>query len=240
LLRPAETQFLVIPSCRLVQYEFVVMRSASKFFLPLLLAPVFLTGSAHAVSCLANDLPSCNLVDGNVQYSNFSFSGGFTPTGNDIFSLLGFGDASGSLAFNLVPNGRNAVNSSFTYTVTLLPTPLFKYTFLGANVGANGNIISGGTIASSLSATGLSATSFTRTGNDTATVGGTFVPNLTSRTFTQTFSIDPAGNDAARLFTVSNDWNTKSSPVPGPLPLLGAVTAFSLSRKLRSRIRSAG
>jgi hypothetical protein len=215
------------------------MRSVSKFFLPLLLAPAFLTGTAHARSCLANDLASCNLIDGNVRFSDFSFSGGFTPTANDSFSLLGFGDASGSLAFNLVPGGRNAVNASFTYTVTLLPSPLFVHTFVDANVGANGDIASGVTIASNLSATGLSTTSFTKTGNDTTAVKGTFIPNLTARTFTQTFSIDPAGNNDARLFTVSNDWSTKSSPVPGPLPLLGAATAFGLSRKLRSRIRSA-
>jgi hypothetical protein len=193
---------------------------------------------AHALLCFANNLSGCDLTDGRVQYSNFSFSPGFIPSATDAFSLLGFADGSGSLAFNLVAP-RNSVNASFTYTVTLLPDPLFTYTFDQAQVDANSNILGGGTVSTDLTATGLSATTYTRTGNNTSTSTGTFSPNLTSRTFTQNFSIVPAGNAAARLNTVSNQWSTKSLPVPGPLPLLGAATAFGLSRKLRSRIRSA-
>jgi hypothetical protein len=221
-------------------YEFSVMRSVSKFFLPLLLAPAILTGAAHARTCNANNLANCNLTDGKVQYSNFSFSPGFIPNANDSFSLLGFADGSGSMAFNLDP-GRNEVNASFTYTVTLLQGPQFTHAFRRANVGASGeNIGAGVTIDTTLNASGLTQASYTRTGNTETAVEGVFGPGITSRTFTQSFSIVPAGNNDARLFTVSNDWNTNSEPIPGPLPLLGAVTAFGLSRKLRRRIRSAG
>jgi hypothetical protein len=215
------------------------MRITFKSVLPLLLAPAFFTGTAHAVSCNANNLASCTVVDGQVQYSNFSFSGGFTPNPLDNFSLLGFGDGSGSVAFNFDPR-RNSVTGSFTYTVTLLPTPLFNYSFAAAQVDANATIVGGGTVTTALTTTGLSPTTYTRTGTTTTAVSGTFAPNLTSRTFTQTFSINPSGNVNARLNTVSNDWTAKGSPVPGPLPVLGAATAFSLSRKLRCRIRSAG
>jgi hypothetical protein len=216
------------------------MRSVSKFFLPLLLAPAFLTGTAHARTCNANTLANCNLTDGKVQYSNFSFSPGFTPNANDSFSLLGFADGSGSMAFNFEP-GRNEVNASFTYTVTLLQGPQFTHAFRRANVGASGdNIGVGVTVSTTLNASGLTQASYTKTGNIETAVEGVFDPRITSRTFTQAFSIVPSGNVNAMLFTVSNDWNTNSEPIPGPLPFLGAVTAFSLSRKLRSRIRSAG
>ena len=230
-------------SCKLVEYEFFVMRSVSKFFLPLLLAPAFLTGTAHARTCNANTLANCNLTDGKVVYSNFSFSAGFTPNANDSFSLLGFADGSGSMAFNFDP-GRNEVNASFTYTVTLLQGPQFTHAFRQANVGVSSQDIGAtGTVATTLNASGLSQASYTRTGDNEDNgidVTGVFNPGISSRTFTQSFSIVPSGNVNAMLFTVSNDWNTNSEPIPSPLPLLGAVTAFSLSRKLRRRIRSAG
>jgi hypothetical protein len=214
------------------------MRSVSKFFLPLLLAPAFLTGTAHARVCNANTLTSCNVTIGQVEYSNFSFSAGFTPNANDSFSLLGYADGSGSIAFDLDP-GRNEVNASFTYTVTLLQGPQFTHTFHEVNVVADGDIVAGGTVATALNTSGLSQASYTKTGNIETAVIGVFNPGITSRTFTQSFSIVPSNNLNAELFTVSNDWNTNSEPIPGPLPLLGAVTAFSLSRKLRRRIRSA-
>ena len=220
------------------------MRSISKFFLPLLLAPAFLTGTAHARVCFANALATCNLTDGRVQYSNFSFSEGFTANPGDSFSLLGYADASGSVAFDFVYPGRNEVNASFTYTVTLLQGPQFTHTFRQTSVGVSSEDLgASSTVATTLNASGLSQASYTRTGDDQANgigVIGVFNPGITSRIFTQSFSIVPLGNVNAKLFTVSNDWNTNSEPIPGPLPLLGAVTAFSLSRKLRRRIRSAG
>lgn len=222
------------------------MRSVSKFLLPLFLAPAFLTGTAHARICNANSLGDCNTDVGSVQFSNFSFSPGFTPSANDSFSLTGYEDGSGAIAFELNPK-RNEVNASFTYTVTLLQGPQFTHTFDRVNVGADTeNMVdvnnNAATVAATLSTTsGLSQASYTKIGNNAATsFTGVFSPGITSRTFTQSFSIVPSGNVNARLVTVSNDWHTNSAPIPGPLPLLGAVTAFGLSRKLRRRIRSAG
>jgi len=215
------------------------MRSAAKFSLLLLLAPAFLPGSAHALITCTAPLNSCSGTDNNVIFSNFSFSG-YTPNPSDTISLSGNPDGSGAVIMVFNPFRNTPTVGSFTYTATLIPTPLFIYTFKTADVDSSSTLSSGRTVTTSLNSSGLSpAASYSKTGSTTSPqVTGIFLPRLTSQTFTQNFNLNPAPTDF--VITVNHNWTTKGLPLPGPLPLLGAVTAFGLSRKLRRRIRSAG
>jgi len=214
------------------------MRSAAKFHLPLLLAPAFLPGSAHALITCSAPLNSCSGTDNNVIFSNFSFSG-FTPNPSDTISLSGNPDGSGTVILLFNPFRNTPTVGSFTYTATLIPTPLFIFSFKNANVDSASTLSPGRTVTTSLYSSGLSTpASYSKTGGVTSPqVTGIFLPQLTSQTFTQVFNLNPAPTDF--VITVTNNWTTNSSPVPSPLPLLGAATAFGRSRKLRRRIRSA-
>jgi hypothetical protein len=221
------------------------MHSAAKLLLPLLLAPAFLSGPAHAeIICSAVSLSSCNVTENRVKFSNFSFSPTFTPNAGDTFSLIGNANAGAIVTLNFNPQ-RNlaAVGASFTYTATLLPTSFFKYTFNTASSSTSAPFVND---PASFVTTSLTSPQLPLSPTRSQT-GGTpsasnqfspFQPNLTTQTFTQTFIIDALSGDVVAL--VQGSWTAKANPVPGPLPLLGAATAFGLSRKLRRRIRSAG
>ena len=216
------------------------MRSAAKFFLPLLLAPACLSGPAQAATCQASALATCNLIENNVQFSNFSFTG-YNPSNDDEFELSGFSNGAGIVTLNFKPERFTATVGSFTYTVTLLPTPLFYYTFNAASASANAPFLNdGSTVTTSLASSGLLVSAlYTKTGQTAGSNLVAFNPQLRSQIFTQSFNINPA-SPPDRVTAVSGLWNARANPVPGPLPLLGAATAFGLSRKLRCRIRSAG
>jgi len=220
------------------------MHSAAKFLLPLLLAPAFLPESAHAntITCTA-PFNTCGGTDDSVIFSNFSFSPGFTILPDDRIRLIGNPDGSGSVTYLFDPfRDTSTVGSnvgSFTYTATLIPAgPAAIRTFVEAKVDSASNLSGLGTVTSSLSSSGLSpSAAYSKTGGVTAPqVIGIFQPYITSQTFTQSFDLNLNVGD--NVITVTHNWTAKVE-VPGPLPLLGAATAFGLSRKLRSRIRSA-
>ncbi|MCP9901395.1 hypothetical protein KBZ12_06520 [Cyanobium sp. Cruz CV13-4-11] len=220
------------------------MRANFKFFLPLLLTPACLSGSAHAATCFFSNLSACNVTENGVQFSGFTFTG-FTPGLSDSLQIAGFSNRGGevNLLFNPSRANQISLNASINYTVTLIPTPLFNYTFDEAFTGGGVNSFSGTNAATvTLSAPGLtSPATFTRTGSFASATTGSFQPQLTSQTFTQSFTFNPTTLSAS-LNAVVGSWTASANPVPGvpgPLPLLGAATAFGLSRKLRSRIRSA-
>jgi hypothetical protein len=219
------------------------MRISFKFFLPLLLAPACLDGSVQAATIICtNPLTSCGGTVGNVTYSNFMFSPGFVLPG-DTITLDGNSDATGAIGYTFSPDRTASTSGSFTYTVTLNPSPLFKYTFdqIAANSDNNLGFSNSNILLTNVNSAGLpAAATYSKMGSSgPAIVPQTFSPNLTSQTFTQSFDFTRVSEGAILMRSVSNSWSTKSSPVPGPLPLLGAATAFGLSRKLRSRIRSA-
>ena len=215
------------------------MHSAAKFLLPLLLAPAFLPESAHALITCSAPLNSCSGTDNNVIFSNFSFSG-YTPGPSDTIILNGELGGSGSVRLRFNPPLNTSTAGSFTYTATLIPVgPAAIRAFNDANAVIASSLSPGRTVTTTLSSSGLSpAASYSQTGSAPATpMTGLFLEDLTSQTFKQTFNLDPALAD--EVYNVSHQW-TARVVVPGPLPLLGAATAFGLSRKLRRRIRSAG
>ena len=220
------------------------MRPPAKFFLPFLLAPALWAGAAHAtvqtcsLSSLAGNPNACNYTLGGIVFSGFSISN-YTPNvgANDQFELVygeGANVGDGEVRLNFDPDRNNSVSpaASFSYTITL---PSFRAFQMGeVNLDArNGPNPPTPNATTTFSSSGLPA--ITSSGGS---VTADFQPNLTTQTFTQTFAfVSNDGSDQLRF--VRGGWTTYQT-VPGPLPLLGAATAFGLSRKLRSRIRSAG
>lgn len=223
------------------------MRPPLKFFVPLLLAPALWSGSAHAAtgSCLLSNLSGCNLNLDGVIFSNFSFTG-FTAGASDSFALEGntsgdtaTGNRNGNVAIVFSPPRNSAIsNGSFTYTVTLTPNATSVRAFNVATV--SGNTVTtenGGSFTTEKTSSGLPVpATYQETNGSGILEPATFNRTLTSQTFTQNFTFNPTSPDS--LTRVRGTWSTFAA-TPGPLPLLGAATAFGLSRKIRSRIRSA-
>ena len=224
------------------------MRTSFKLFAPLLLAPAFLSGPAHALTCSLSSLASCDQSQNGVQFSNFTFSG-FTAAAGDTFEFTGSLTGNSRVSVNFNPGRKTIATGSFGYTATLIPTPLFRYTFNTASVSSDSDFSSSptppaagpySTLTTSLTSSGLPlAPTLTLTGSSTTNTNqnASFNPSLSTQTFTQNFSINALGTD--ETLQITGRFTAKANPVPGPLPLLGAATTFGLSRKLRSRIRSA-
>jgi hypothetical protein len=217
------------------------MRYSVKFLLPLLLAPTLIASPAHSGSCLLSNLPACNITENNIQFSNFSFTG-FTANADDRFTFTANsnGNRGGTVALQFDPVRDSSVAGSFSYTATLLPSPLYNYTFQDITPGAQATFFEpGSTLSSSVASSGLIGTAtLSKAGTgSTSTTPASFQPQLTSQIFTQSFNLVSVNSD--NLASIGASWRARANPVPGPLPLLGAATAFGLSRKLRSRIRSA-
>jgi len=64
----------------------------------------------------------------------------------------------------------------------------------------------------------------------------TYNPKLITDNYTGTFKV--TGGSIASLTGVVASQPIPPGPVPGPLPLLGAVAGFSISRKIRNRLKS--
>ena len=85
-------------------------------------------------------------------------------------------------------------------------------------------------------ATGPAAATFTP---PLQAAGGiaTYSPKLTNDDFTGTLKVT-GGTIASLTGVVASQPIPATSSVPGPLPLLGAVAGFSISRKIRNRLKS--
>lgn len=220
------------------------MRLPVKFLLPLLLAPGLLSaGSAHAATsqCFLTNLASCNQTFDGVTFSNFSFSG-FTPSATDIFKLVtdNATSRSGTVFLDFEPNlvrptSPAITNGAFTYTITLSPNASGARAFNNMQAVYDATQDPPGSAGStSITSSGLPSPATSNNGSGAAVA---LNRSLTAQTFTQTFTFDPP-NENDILLELRGRWTTIAS-TPGPLPLLGAATAFGLSRKIRSRIRFA-
>ena len=220
------------------------MRLPVKFLLPLLLAPGLLSaGSAHAGESQCNliNLASCNQTFDGVTFSNFSFSG-FTPSATDVFRLVtdNATSRSGTVILDFVPNlvrptNPAITNGVFTYTIALSPNASGARAFNNMQAVYDATQDGPGSAGStSITSSGLPSPATSNNGSGTAV---SLNRSLTVQTFTQTFTFNPS-NETDILLELRGRWTTTAS-TPGPLPLLGAATAFGLSRKIRSRIRSA-
>lgn len=184
---------------------------------------------------------TCGGTLGDKTFSGFSFSG-FTPRADDSFSVTWDTITDiyqVQLVFEPTIAGAIPSGSSFTYTAAITPAGLAAgntFAFAAANLtGGTGVIPPLGTITTTVTSPQLVAnavaSSIAPPGNPGPVIA--FLPNVTSATFTQSVvTTAPSTLSSLGLQFIQQG----GQQVPGPLPLLGAATAFAYSRKLRSRI----
>lgn len=186
-----------------------------------LLAP---SASKAVLNCTFGDTSTCGSPESNLLFSNFAYSGDgveasdliqVSKTGpGETYAIainaggVGQFDGGANISYKLTPlNGYKLGVAAVSSTVNILNSPVFSFTYNASNLPAT--LITAGAVAGPLSFTApLTATDILLTWNNgTSTASGT------------------------SLFVTLE----APTPVPGPLPLLGAASAFGFARKLRTR-----
>lgn len=193
------------------------------------LLSVLAPSSAKAVlNCTFGSTAGCtSSPESNLQFSNFSFSGAGVESADAIqISKTGPGE-SYTIALNAAGGGQFDADANITYkltplngyklklygassTVNVLDSPLFSFVYNGSNLPST----------------------LTTTGNTVGPVN--FSSPLTSSDIVLTWN-NGASTASGTSFFVSLE---APSTVPGPLPLLGAASAFGFARKLRKRTQA--
>lgn len=189
-------------------------------------------GDSAARTCFLSNPSSCDQIIGDLSFSNFTFSG-FTAEPSDFFDVSSNDGISATVTLNFVPLQTVSTTGTFGYTVDLLN----GRTFANAQAFITGSTLGGASYSTAFSSSGLSVSATARNGDSPGT-DRAFTPLLTSQAFTQNFAFNRSAS--GNLSTVGASFDTNdTNPVPGPLPILGAVAAFGFSRKLRKRIKQA-
>jgi hypothetical protein len=180
------------------------------------------------LNCTFGNTSACtSSAESNLQLTNFSFSGGGAESADTIqiqkvgpgevytiaFNAANQGqfDTQANLNFSIAPiNGFNLSTAQASSTVQGLVSPPFAFNYTSSNLP-----------------------SFSTSGNLTS------VYNFSSPLTSSNILIDwnSAYTASGTTLTISLQ---KAPSVPGPLPILGAASAFGFARKLRQRTRPAG
>jgi hypothetical protein len=194
------------------------------------LLPLLAPGNAKAVlNCTFGNTGACTgTPEGNLQFSNFSFSGNgaegvdsiqISQTGpGEIYTIafnaggIGQFDTDATLNFTITPiNGYTLGSGGASSTVNTFDNPLFNFVYTSSNLPT-----------------------LTTAGNTLAPVPFT-APN-TSSNIVLSWNNPNATASGTSLFVSLQQ--QPPATVPGPLPLLGAASAFGFARKLRNRTRT--
>jgi len=189
----------------------------------------FLLSNATGMSCTIGDK----------TYSNFSYTGfaSSDPAQNVVnMSESGAGALQHTIGMQNT-SGWTSASNTFSYTISIASgsNKLHQWAATGSS-----SIIGSG-FNSTVTATNSSPSPNPNAAvNAFSTVGtpSTFTDGTTSSDFVNTFNVT---NNAFTSFdnSVIQKDPTSTTPTPGPLPLLGAGAAFSLSRRIRNRIKLA-
>ena len=151
--------------------------------------------------------------------------------------------------FNLTVNGVSPISqSNANSTPTIAGATLTPYVPGSgtANITSTAktfmwNVFNGGTLSVAPNGPWYSSTVSLASLSD-------FVAPVASGSLTEGVFSDPntlPGDNSTFLIssllsdtTLTYDWSLPTSPVPGPLPLLGAASAFGFSRRIRNRIKA--
>jgi hypothetical protein len=178
-----------------------------------------------ALSCTFSGFVGCEgQTEGNLKFSNFQVISGGTN----------IDDGSDAITINALSNNRVQLFASFTN---------------GAGpLGGSGSFRFQADTVGSFILNTFRADS-TRTGPD-ATVTDTVTNLSTSPVDASSLTSAISYNSGAKTTLVTIAWSTSGdlinstqttfqlTPVPSPLPLLGAASAFGVSRRLRQRIKA--
>ena len=194
------------------------------------LLPLLAPGNAKAVlNCTFGNTGACTgTPEGNLQFSNFSFSGNgaegvdsiqISQTGpGEIYTIafnaggIGQFDTDATLNFTITPiNGYTLGSGGASSTVNTFDNPLFNFVYTSSNLPT-----------------------LTTAGNTIPPVPFT-APN-TSSNIVLSWNNPNATASGTSLFVSLQQ--QPPATVPGPLPLLGAASAFGFARKLRNHTRT--
>lgn len=175
------------------------------------------------------------------------FTGGTTLAGA-TFTGTSVGGGTGDFTFAAPAANTYTANLNFNPGFNTAGVPQeFKYTL----VTTNGNtwtqagltsqmqaLFQGGSFSKQVCSTGFgtgTCQTFTSTDTGTSAQPSALVGFGTQLFVTDTYT-STASSPSGQITGITNTF--MSTPVPGPLPLLGAGAAFGFSRKLRRRIKS--
>jgi hypothetical protein len=202
-------------------------------------ASLFLaTGSpAKAALCLDGTLTAVQTAGSCTDAVGFTFAltsfSGFS--GADIFSFQSAGNN-----FSYSVQGAGAWSTSgltLNYTATA-PTGK-QFNFYTSNLSSSNNppLDAGNyTVASATQPSAISTFAPPLQANGGLKI---YSPKITTDIFTGTLNVTGGTISSVTGVVASQIIPPPTSSVPGPLPLLGAVAAFSFSRKMRNRIKAA-
>jgi hypothetical protein len=198
-------------------------------------ASALYAGNAQAVQCTFGNLSACNTTVGNVTFSDFTRTnpGSDGADANDTINVL-----------NPVGN-IYTISPSFQSTGGILGGPIalsglsFKATTASGysllNMKSNSDVVNSFGLNSIYFDTtaDVMATSLYTTGNQAGP--NPFDTNSTAANILTNWYLDTPA-DAANGYSLTI--TIQQTPVPGPLPVMGAASAFCFSRKLRRRIKA--
>ena len=194
------------------------------------LLPLLAPGDAKAVlNCTFGNTGACTgSPEGNLQFSNFSFSGnGAEGVDNIQISQTGPGEIY-TVAFNAGGVGQFDMDATLNFTITPI----------------NGYILDAGGASSTVNTFDSPLFSFVYTSDNLPTLttnGNTIAPVPFTAPKSSSNVVLSWNNPAATASGTSFFVRLQQQPpatVPGPLPLLGAASAFGFARKMRNRTRT--
>lgn len=190
-----------------------------------LLAP----GASKAVlNCTFGNTSTCASPEGNLVFSNFSFSGGGAEGVDNIqISQTGPGEIY-TIAFNAAGGGQFDTDATLNFTIT----PINGYALSAAGASSTVNTFDNPLFSFVYNASNLPT--LTTSGNTISPVP--FSAPTSSSNIVLSWNNPNATASGTSLFVSLQQ--QPPATVPGPLPLLGAASAFGFARKMRSRTRT--
>jgi hypothetical protein len=202
---------------------------AAGFVATTLLATTFHAGSAQA--CTFGTLSSCSISVGALKFDNFNYSG-VQPENDDTITVSVLPGPKYTFQASFSPGGQGFVqgDGTLTFAVTAV-SPGYTLSTVAAGSNTSNSTTPYYTVTNTL--TGIASPLVSLGGASVSAVSFITPPSSTSVSIAW---VQGGVNNA--LLNTSLDFvtNPPAIPVPGPLPLFGAATAFGFSRRLRRRV----
>jgi hypothetical protein len=185
-------------------------------------------GASKAVlNCTFGNTSACSSPEDNLLFSDFSFTGdGAEGVDNIQISKTGPGEIY-TIAFNAAGGGQFDTDAKLKFKIT----PLNGYILSAAGASSTVNTFDDPLFSFVYSANNL--TQITTSGNTVSPVSF-----LSPKTYSDIFLEWDNPNATASGTSLFVSLQKQGPNVPGPLPLLGAASAFGFARKLRNRTRT--
>jgi len=193
------------------------------------LLPLLAPGNAKAVlNCTFGNTGGCTgSPESNLQFSDFSFSGTGAENADSIqIQKVGPGETY-TIAFNAENAGQFDTTASLSFKIS----PINGYLLNLAQASSTVQGLVPTPPPFTFNYTSNNLPSFSTSGNTTSAYS--FTAPLTSSNILIDWNSDYTASSTS--LTVSLQ---KGPAVPGPLPLLGAASAFGFARKMRNRTRT--